>query len=74
MSACSSILFVVGFPAPWPAFVSTLRRIGFLPAAFDWRVATNFLECMGTTLSSVSAEVTRMGGYFAPGLTLCSGE
>ena len=61
MSASSSITLASGFPAPWPALVSTLIRIGPPPPA-AWSRAANFLAIPGATRSSVSAVMTSVGG------------
>ena len=74
MSACSSMIFVVGLPAPWPARVSTRISIGFAPSYAFCSAAANLKLCAGNTRSSWSAVVISVGGYFAPALMLCSGE
>lgn len=82
MSETSSITLAVGFPAPWPALVSTWISRGLLcfrlrPTMY-WRVAMNFRECSGTTRSSWSAVRRSMDGYWMSSVsgnfTLCSGE
>ena len=53
---------VVGLPAPWPALVSMRIRTGL---SHDWAAcsaAANLKLCAGTTRSSWSAVVIRVGG------------
>ena len=72
--AASSIILVVGLPAPWPALVSMRIRIGAVPAWAACSVAANLKLWAGTTRSSWSAVVMSVAGYCVPGLMLCSGE
>jgi hypothetical protein len=59
-SALLSMTARVGFPAPWPARVSTRSRRGFrwglsaYPASVCCRVAISLNECSGATRSSWS--------------------
>lgn len=82
ISETSSITLAVGFPAPWPALVSTWMSKGLLcfrlrPTMY-WSVAMNLRECSGTTRSSWSAVRRSMEGYWMPSasgsFTLCRGE
>ena len=72
-SAASSILFVVGLPAPWPALVSIRIRTGSGPACAAWSVAAN-LNVPRNHAVIVVRVVMRVAGYRVPGLMLCSGE
>ena len=82
MSETSSITLAVGFPAPWPALVSTWISRGLfcfrLRPTRCWRVAMNLREWSGTTRSSWSAVRRSMDGYWissaSGSFTLCSGE
>jgi acetyl-CoA synthetase len=66
-SVSSSASFVTGLPAPWPAFVSTRRRIGWSgsPCASCMRAAI-LRACIGSTRESLSAVVKSIDGYFVP--------
>src|SRR6185437_12159848 len=69
-SVSSSATFVIGFPAPCPALVSTRRRIGLdaSPCASCIRAAI-FRACIGSTRESLSAVVKSIAGYFVPSTT-----
>ena len=62
--------FDVGFPAPWPAFVSIRIKTGLSPDWAAWSAAANLKLWAGTTRSSWSAVVISVGGYDVPGLRL----
>ena len=62
LSACSSRILEVGFPAPWPALVSMRIRTGSEPPWAAWRRAANLKLWAGTTRSSWSAVVTMVAG------------
>lgn len=82
ISETSSITLAVGFPAPWPALVSTWISRGLLcfrlRPTMCWRVAMNFREWSGTTRSSWSAVRRSVDGYWmssaSGNFTLCNGE
>lgn len=82
MSDASSITLAVGFPAPWPALVSTWMSSGLVCLGLGLTtycsVAINFREWRGTTRSSWSAVSSKVAGYWTPSpcgnLILWSGE
>lgn len=59
--AISTIALIVGFPAPWPARVSTLRILGLSPGFAAWSAAIYLRLRADTMRSSVSAVVTGLG-------------
>src|ERR1044071_5376856 len=61
-SACSSMILLVGLPAPCPALVSIWMSTGLAQPCAACRAAVNLNECPGTTRSSWSAVVTRVAG------------
>src|SRR5438045_3425944 len=73
-SVVSSMILLVGLPAPWPALVSMRINTGAGPAWAACKVAANLKLWTGKTRSSWSAVTIKVGGYLAPGLMLCSGE
>ena len=70
----SAMILLVGLPAPCPADVSILIRIGASPPWLACMVAANLNEWPGTTRSSWSPVSTKVAGYRSPGRMLCSGE
>src|SRR4029077_17926617 len=66
-SARSSMSLWTGFPRPWPASVSMRMTTGASPPCAAWSAAANLKEWPGTTRSSWSPVVTRVGGYAVPG-------
>ena len=64
ISAFPLTRFLVGFPPPCPAFVSTLIRRGApCPLRQCCSSETSLKECRGTTRSSWSAVVRSIAGY-----------
>ena len=61
-SAASSMSLAVGLPAPWPALVSIRIRTGLSHDWAAWSAAANLKLWAGTTRSSWSAVVIRVGG------------
>ena len=61
-SAASSINFAIGLPAPCPAFVSILIRMGAGPAWACCNAAANLKLWAGKTRSSWSPVVISVGG------------
>ncbi len=52
MSARSSMILLVGLPAPWPALVSMRISTGAGPACAACSAAANLKLCAGATRSS----------------------